>query len=223
MDVTSAFEWGLTLCAALAVDFLKRSFGSGVGMVLTPLLTLVHSPQFALGLLALYMTWADLGMIRDLWKGWNRRFALILFPGITAGMLLGTWILANLSETQLRKFIGGICFVFALYQTIIEIKGRPPAVPRLPLWLGISVGGEITKPTRTFCFKSLWQELHRGCAAEGTMNRFARLPPVRCPLWHWTQANSSSAWSRTAWKSSVSSSMIRSMGWHLRQSLSAMG
>ncbi len=141
MDVTPAFEWGLTLCAALAVGFLKRGFGSGVGMALTPLLALVHSPRFALGLLALYMTWADLGMIRDLWKGWNRRYALILFPGIMAEMLLGTWILANLSETQLRQFIGGICLVFALYQTAIEIKGRPPAVPRLPMWLGVSVGG----------------------------------------------------------------------------------
>jgi uncharacterized membrane protein YfcA len=87
------------------------------------------------------MTWADLGMIRDLWKEWNCRYALILFPGIMAGMLLGTWILANLSETRLRQIIGGICFVFALYQTIIEIKGRPAAVPRLPWWLGVSVGG----------------------------------------------------------------------------------
>jgi uncharacterized membrane protein YfcA len=74
-----------------------------------------------------------------MWTLWDRRFTFTFFPGMVAGVVLGGWILTWIPDAPLRMLIGGVCLSFALYQLIVEIRGRPVEVPRLPLWFGVSV------------------------------------------------------------------------------------
>ena len=143
MPVYSPLEWTLIFVAAFGDGFLVRTFGQGIGIILTPLLALAFAPRFALGLLAFYSALASLGMAREVWSKWDRRVTFAVLPGQIGGVLLGVWIIALLPEATLRWCIGLLCLVFALHRTYVELRGRiPPAKTRpLPLWLGTLMGG----------------------------------------------------------------------------------
>ena len=141
MPVYSILEWTLILAAAFGDGFLVRSFGQGIGITLTPLLTLAFAPRFALGLLAFYSSLASLGMARDVWSKWDRRTAFAVLPGQFGGVLLGVWIVAILPDAKLRWIIGILCLLFAIHRTYVELSGHTPKTRHLPLWLGTIMGG----------------------------------------------------------------------------------
>jgi uncharacterized protein len=138
----SPLEWTLIFAAAFGDGFLIRTFGQGIGIILTPLLTLAFAPRFALGLLAFYSSLASLGMARQVWSKWDRKVTYAVLPGQIGGVLLGTWILLVLPEEKLRWFIGLLCLLFALHRTYVELRGPIPQARRrlLPLWLGTLMG-----------------------------------------------------------------------------------
>jgi len=134
-------EWGIIFAAAFGSGFLIRTFGSGVGIALTPLLTLAFSARFSLGLIAFTSFLTSTAMTRAMWNKWDRRTTWLVFPGAVAGILGGTWLVARLPEGRLRVVIGVLCLIFALNQLYAELARRPPAPPRFPLWLGTVIGG----------------------------------------------------------------------------------
>ena len=141
MPEYSLMEWILIFTAALGDGFLVRTFGQGVGIALTPLLTLAFSPRFALGLLAFYSTLAIFGMARAMWNKWDRRTAFTVMPGMLFGALVGVWIVSVLPDAKLSWIIGLVCLLFALHGSYVELSGRTLKVRNLPLWLGVVVGG----------------------------------------------------------------------------------
>ena len=141
MPAHTAIEWGVIFAAAFGSGFLVRTFGMGVGIALTPLLTLAFSARFSLGLIAFTSFLASLGMARDMWGLWHTRTTLLVFPGAVAGILGGTWLVARLPESQLRDVIGVLCLLFALHRLHAELARSSPEPPRIPLWLGALAGG----------------------------------------------------------------------------------
>lgn len=141
MPAHTPFEWTLILAAAFGSGFLIRTIGSGVGIALTPLLTLAFPPRFSLGLIALTSAMTSLGMTRDMWGQWHRRTILLVFPGAAAGILGGTWLIARLPDAQLRAVIGVLCLFFALHRIYVELTDKTPEAPPLPPWLGFIIGG----------------------------------------------------------------------------------
>lgn len=133
-------EWALIVAGAFGNGFLKRTFGGGVGVTLMPILAVAFTSKFSLVYLALCTTLIDLGIAREMWSLWDRRFTYLFFPGMVLGVVFGGWLLTWIPEYALRTLIGGVCLVIALYQIIVEIRGRPPEVPRLPAWIGLCVG-----------------------------------------------------------------------------------
>ena len=141
MPVYSPLEWTLILATAFGDGFLMRTFGQGIGITLTPLLTLAFAPRFALGLLAFYSSLASLGMARDVWSKWDRRTTFAVLPGQLGGVLLGVWIVVVLPDAKLRWIIGLLCLLFAIHRTYVELSGHTPKARCLPLWLGTIMGG----------------------------------------------------------------------------------
>jgi uncharacterized membrane protein YfcA len=141
MPIYSPLEWSLILAAAFGDGFLLRTFGQGIGIILTPILTLAFAPRFALGLLAFYSSLASLGMARHVWRKWDRKTTIALLPGQLAGVLVGVWIVAVLPDAKLRWIIGLLCLSFALHRVYAELSGVTPKARRLPLWVGTVMGG----------------------------------------------------------------------------------
>lgn len=136
----SILEWAFVLAAGFCNGFLVRTFGAGVGLTITPFLIFAFSPSFSLGLIALFSCWAGLGAAPDFWGKWNARYVLIFAPGIAAGIASGVWLLTWLPQAGLKMVIGAICLCLALYQTLVEIRGRPFEIPPLPTWQGAGFG-----------------------------------------------------------------------------------
>jgi len=140
MPVYTPLEWILIFAAAFGDGFLVRTFGQGIGIILTPLLTLAFAPRFALGLLAFYSVLASVGMAREVWNKWDRRTTFAVLPGQIAGMLFGVWIVVMLPEAKLSLIIGALCLLFALHRTYVELRGTLLKPRHLPMWLGIVMG-----------------------------------------------------------------------------------
>ena len=134
------FEWVFVLAAAFCSGFLVRTFGAGVGLVITPFLISAFSPTFSLGLIALFSCWSGLGAAPDFWGKWNLRYVFLLAPGIIIGLAVGVWLLTWLPGAGLKLLIGAICLCLASYQTLVEIRGRPFEIPPMPAWQGGGFG-----------------------------------------------------------------------------------
>ena len=141
MPEYTPLQWALILAAAFGDGFLLRTFGQGIGITLTPILTIAFAPRFALVLLAFFSSLASLGMAREVWSKWDRKITFTVLPGQIGGVMLGVWVVTILPDAKLRWVIGGLCLMFALHRTYIELSGRDFQPKRLPLWLGILLGG----------------------------------------------------------------------------------
>jgi len=111
--------------AAAAVGFLKTSIGGGIGLVLAPTLTLVLPAPVVLALLAPLMNLADPVSLRYYWGRWDGRQLRVLIPATVAGIVVGAWLLALLSETGIKRAIGGVALAFALVQLAASGRDRP--------------------------------------------------------------------------------------------------
>ena len=96
----------VALLAALVVGFLKTSLGGGIGLVLTPTLTLVLPAPTALALIAALLLLSDPIALRLYWRVWEPRQLRLLVPMSLVGVIAGTWVLSLLSVVALRRTIG---------------------------------------------------------------------------------------------------------------------
>ncbi len=111
--------------SALVVGFLKTSIGGGIGLVLTPTLTLVLPVQVVLALIAPLLTFSDPLTLAYYWRRWDGRQLRVLIPATVVGVVLGTWALALLSDFWLKKAIGGAVLIFATVQLWLRLRQRP--------------------------------------------------------------------------------------------------
>ncbi|GAA1102115.1 sulfite exporter TauE/SafE family protein [Nesterenkonia jeotgali] len=125
---------GMTAVIAAAVligTILQRVTGTGVGLVVAPVLSLLLGPAF--GVLVTNMTTFVSGclIMIAVWShvSW-RRFWLIM-PASVLGAIPGAWVVGQLSAGWLSIIVGAIV-VFALAVTV--------ALPRLPHLPGRSAG-----------------------------------------------------------------------------------
>lgn len=140
----SPFEWTAIFIASLGIGFLKRTFGAGIGLALTPVLTiLAFSPKFALTLIALNSTMADIVLVRELRREWDRRTVFLILPWMIGGVAVGSWVLSWLDDQGLRILIGVFCVLLSLQQIVREIRGRGAPPVRLPVWVA-GLGGLVS-------------------------------------------------------------------------------
>ena len=107
-----------TALAAFVTGFLRGSVGGGVGLALTPVLSLVLPAQSALGLTGFMLNLADPIILRHYWRQWNARQMRLILPTALVGILLGVWLISGMPDHRLRKVIGAVALVLALLQLL---------------------------------------------------------------------------------------------------------
>jgi uncharacterized membrane protein YfcA len=107
-----------TALAAFVTGFLRGSVGGGIGLALTPVLSLVLPAQSALGLTGFMLNLADPFILRHYWRQWNARQLRLILPTALVGILLGVWLIAGMPDHSLRKVIGAVALVLALLQLL---------------------------------------------------------------------------------------------------------
>ena len=96
---------GAAAGAALVVGFLRTSIGGGIGLVLTPTLSLVLPPAVVLALIAPLMTLSDPIAVRFFWRRWDAGLLRLLWPSSLVGVVLGAALLASLPEAWLARTV----------------------------------------------------------------------------------------------------------------------
>jgi uncharacterized membrane protein YfcA len=107
-----------TALAAFVTGFLRASVGGGIGLALTPVLSLVLPAQSALGLTGFMLNLADPFILRYYWRQWDARQLRLILPTAVAGILIGVWLIAGMPDHRLRKVIGAVALVLALVQLL---------------------------------------------------------------------------------------------------------
>jgi len=151
------------------VGLLKTSVSAGTGLVLTSTLSLVLPAPAVLGLISPLMLMSDPIAMRFYWRKWDRRQMWLLVPSSMVGLFIGTWTLTVLSEWWLRRTIGIIALVLALFQLAVTGRERPLFGER-PHWLLGVVVGVVTGIASIVA--------HTGGAVSALYLLGAGLPPV---------------------------------------------
>ena len=107
-----------TAVAALVTGFLRGSVGGGIGLALTPVLSLVLPAQSALGLTGFMLNLADPFILRYYWRQWDARQLRLILPTALVGILIGVWLIAGMPDKRLRTVIGAVALVLALLQLL---------------------------------------------------------------------------------------------------------
>lgn len=108
-----------TALAAFVVGFLRASVGGGIGLALTPALSLVLPAQSALGLTGFMLNLADPFILRYYWRQWDARQLRLILPTALVGIVIGVWLIAGMPDNRLRKVIGAVALVLALLQLLV--------------------------------------------------------------------------------------------------------
>jgi uncharacterized protein len=133
----------LAAAAALVLGILKTSVGGGIGLMLTPLLTLILPSSAVLGFIGCLMVLSDPISLRLYWRQWHPGLLRRLIPSSLVGIVLGAWLLAGLSETGLRRLIGAAALLMAgvsLVGLLRARRPRPHSSPVVSAGVGIAVG-----------------------------------------------------------------------------------
>jgi uncharacterized membrane protein YfcA len=133
----------LAAAAALVLGFLKTSVGGGIGLTLTPLLTLILPPSAVLGFLGCLMVLSDPISLRLYWRQWHPELLRRLIPSSLVGIVLGAWLLAGLSEAGLRRLIGAAALLLAgvtLVGLLRAPRPHPHPSPVVSAGVGVTMG-----------------------------------------------------------------------------------
>jgi len=130
----------VTAAAALVTGFLRNAVGGGIGLTLTPLLTLLLPPQAVLAMIGLLLLLSDPISLVLYWRRWDDLEVRRLVPAMVVGIALGGWLVAGLSPVALRRAIGAAALVFGTVQLAAMLRGRPPAVAPTSRAVGAGVG-----------------------------------------------------------------------------------
>ena len=144
MDV-GPFLVGIACAAALVTGFLRNAVGGGIGLALTPVLTIVLPPQPVLAMIGLLLLLSDPISLWLYWRRWDGAEARRLVPAMLVGIALGGWLVAGLSATSLRQVIGGAALLFGSVQLAVMLRGgtRSVAPSAAPVAVGVGLAAGV--------------------------------------------------------------------------------
>ncbi len=129
----------VTIIAVILIGISKAGFGGGVGIVTTPLLSLVFPAKMVIGFLLPVIIIADWFIIYHYRKEPDLRNLKILIPGAFFGIIAGTAFVDYISDEQLKRIIGFVALVFLIVQFVrIRFGAKTKYDPEW--WHGILVG-----------------------------------------------------------------------------------
>src|SRR4029453_17818541 len=104
--------------AAFVTGFLRASMGGGIGLALTPVLSLALPAQSALGLTGFMLNLADPFVFRYYWRQWDGRQLRLILPTALVGIVLGVWMISGMPDHRLRKVMAAVALVLAVLQLV---------------------------------------------------------------------------------------------------------
>ncbi|MCG3197316.1 MAG: hypothetical protein GHCLOJNM_01801 [bacterium] len=122
MDTANLWTWIVSGLCVILVGIAKAGFAGGIGVIATPLLSLVMSPTQAAAILLPLLCGCDAVSIYFYRRVFAVRSLKELLPGSALGIALGALTIAyfqgkpEVAEKSLKMLIGWISILFVIYQ-----------------------------------------------------------------------------------------------------------
>ena len=108
----------MTAIVIFIIGLAKGGLSGTLGVLATPLMTLVMPAHQVIGLLLPILIIADVFAVASHWQRWDQKLILLMLPGAIVGMGLGTLFIANISPETLKRGIGVIALIFIIYKLL---------------------------------------------------------------------------------------------------------
>lgn len=139
-------------CAILLMAISKSGFGSGLGVLAVPIMSLIMPPAQAAAIMLPLLCVMDIFIVVHYRKKFDRNNLYILVPAAIIGIILGTITFRYLSDAHIRILIGILAVLFALNYFIgqrQQVKQTGPSILRGGIWgtvagftsFGVHAGG----------------------------------------------------------------------------------
>jgi uncharacterized membrane protein YfcA len=136
--ITDSLFYLVAIVAVTAMGISKGGF-AGLGLISTPLLSLVVPPLQAIGILLPILLVQDAVTVWTYRKTWNGKILAIMIPGQVVGTALAWLVVAHVNDAHVRLAIGIITLAFTLNHWFGRRPAQSDAPPSTP-W-GVLSGG----------------------------------------------------------------------------------
>ncbi len=110
-----------------------------LAVLCAPLLSQVMPVSQAISLALPLLIIGDVFALRVYWNMWDNHYIKLLLPAAIVGILIGTYMLANLPDDILRRLLGIFTLMFVIYKLFGNRLLSANYKPRN--WHGVFVGG----------------------------------------------------------------------------------
>ncbi len=115
--IISAMEFYVILIVvALVVGLSKGGMGAVLGVLATPLLSLVMPVTSAISISLPMLMIADVFALWFYWKTWDMHYIRLLVPTAVLGVVVGTVLLTMMDNVTLRHVLGVFTLIFVIYK-----------------------------------------------------------------------------------------------------------
>lgn len=134
----ASIDWGFVVAAVLATFVVGLAKGglAGVGMLGTPILTLVVSPVEAAAILLPVLIVQDAISVWSFRRDWDRHIVAVMLPGAAVGVIAAWAFAKTVPVGAIMALLGLISILFGLWRLWIERGGRVVAAASSPDWVG---------------------------------------------------------------------------------------
>ncbi len=108
----------ITGIAAFIIGLAKGGLAGTLGTMATPLMALVIPPDQVVGLVLPMLMFTDVFAVAAHWRKWESRLVWVLLPGAVVGVTIGTYFIRNAPTEVLRKVLGVIVLLIAIYKLL---------------------------------------------------------------------------------------------------------
>lgn len=106
----------ILIVVALVIGLSKGGMGAVLGVLATPLLSLVMPVPTAISVSLPMLLIGDAFALWFYWKTWDMHYIRLLVPSAILGIIVGTALLASLDNITLRHVLGIFTLVFVVYK-----------------------------------------------------------------------------------------------------------
>ena len=129
----------ITGIAAFIIGLAKGGLAGTLGTLATQLMALVIHPDQVVGLVLPMLMFTDVFAVAAHWRKWDRHLVLALLPGAVVGVTIGTYFITNAPTETLRKVLGAIVLLIAIYK-LLENWAVKAAKYEGKTWHGVLAG-----------------------------------------------------------------------------------
>ncbi len=129
--IADPFFYLVAIPAVVSIGIAKAGIG-GTGGLATPMMALAVSVPQAAAVLLPIICIADIFAIWAFRKTWDKKNLMIMIPGATVGVVVGTLGFKYLDPSAIKLVIGSIAVVFALLRFLDFVRKKklpPPTKP----------------------------------------------------------------------------------------------